>query len=122
MGTALPASSAMRRLDSGRDAKVLTAACGRPRSIGGGCRLGTGAPVPSRQPPPTARVQPQAAVKTFASRPEAKRRIAELAGNAVPMELMLVVLRALAHCYPAVFRVWEPLPAGAAGASPAASW
>ena len=44
MGTALPASSAMRRLDSGRDAKVLTAACGRTRTIVGGCRLGTGAP------------------------------------------------------------------------------
>ncbi len=29
------------------------------------------------------------------------------------MELMLVVLRALAHCYPAVFRVWEPPPPGA---------
>ncbi len=41
-------------------------------------------------------VRPQAAVKTFASRPESKRRIAELAGNAVPMELMLVVLRACA--------------------------
>jgi site-specific DNA-cytosine methylase len=74
-----------------------------------------------RQPPPIARVRPQAAVKTFASRPESKRRIAELAGNAVPMELMLVVLRALAHCYPAVFRVWEPPPPGAADASPA-SW
>ena len=71
--------------------------------------------------PRLARVRPQAAVKTFASRPESKRRIAELAGNAVPMELMLVVLRALAHCYPAVFRVWEPPPPGAAEASPA-SW
>jgi hypothetical protein len=39
----------------------------------------------------------------------------------VPMELMLVVLRALAHCYPAVFRVWEPTLPGDAGASPA-SW
>jgi hypothetical protein len=47
----------------------------------------------------------QAAVKTFPA--DSKRRIAELAGNAVPMELMLVVLRALALCYPAVFRVWE---------------
>ena len=84
------------------------------------CRR-AGAPVPSRQPPPIERGRPQAAVKTFASRPESKRRIAELAGNAVPMELMLVVLRALAHCYPAVFRVWEPPPAGAAEASPA-SW
>ena len=70
-------------------------------------------------PLPMARVRLQAAVKTFASRHDTKRRIAELAGNAVPMELMLVVLRALAHCYPAVFRVWEPPPAGAAGASPA---
>ncbi len=77
---------------------------------------------PAQSLPRLARVRPQAAVKTFASRPESKRRIAELAGNAVPMELMLVVLRALAHCYPAVFRVWEPPPAGAAGASPAASW
>ncbi len=76
---------------------------------------------PAQSLPPIARVRPQAAVKTFASRPESKRRIAELAGNAVPMELMLVVLRALAHCYPAVFRVWEPPPPGAAGASPA-SW
>jgi hypothetical protein len=50
-------------------------------------------------------VWPQAAVKTFPA--DSKRRIAELAGNAVPMELMLVVLRALALCYPAVFRVWE---------------
>ena len=76
---------------------------------------------PAQSLPPIARVRPQAAVKTFASRPESKRRIAELAGNAVPMELMLVVLRALAHCYPAVFRVWEPPPPGAAEASPA-SW
>ena len=76
---------------------------------------------PAQSLPPTARGRPQAAVKTFASRPESKRRIAELAGNAVPMELMLVVLRALAHCYPAVFRVWEPPPPGAAEASPA-SW
>ena len=72
-------------------------------------------------PLPMARVRLQAAVKTFASRHDTKRRIAELAGNAVPMELMLVVLRALAHCYPAVFRVWEPPPPSAAEASPA-SW
>ena len=72
-------------------------------------------------PLPMARVRLQAAVKTLASRHDTKRRIAELAGNAVPMELMLVVLRALAHCYPAVFRVWEPPPPGAAEASPA-SW